>query len=391
MTALPPSRLPPAKGPQPLNIVIFGLSITSSWGNGHATTYRGLIHALHRRGHRVRFFERDMPWYAGHRDLASPPYCSVELYSNLEELERNVAEFERADVVIVGSYVPEGRRLTEWLLPRVGGTKVFYDIDTPVTLAALANDTCEYLDRKRVPDFDLYLSFSGGPILERLRAQFGASRPCAFYCSVEPSEYFPIAAAVKHYDLGYLGTYSTDRQPALDRLLLEPARRWPEGLFYVAGAQYPQTIQWPANVERAQHLPPAKHRSFYNHQRFTLNVTRADMVASGYSPSVRLFEAAACGVPIITDPWAGLQEFFEPGREILVAQSTAEVLEMLHDTRETELRKIGARALQRVLAYHTADHRAQELERHVHELGGGSHASVDRRPSHASHAGVAAV
>ena len=353
-----------------LNIIIFGLSITSAWGNGHATTYRALARALHRRGHRVRFFERNMPWYEQHRDLASPVYCSAHLYSSIETLEQYTGEVAAADLVIIGSYVPEGRRLAEWVLPRAGGVKAFYDIDTPVTVSRLAAGTCEYLDPAQIPRFDLYLSFAGGPILERLSIEFGASRPRPFYCSVEPLEYSPTPGATKRYDLGYLGTYSADRQPALERLLLEPARQWRQGSFYVAGAQYPPSLQWPANVARAEHLAPATHRSFYNHQRFTLNITRADMVANGYSPSVRLFEAAACGIPIISDPWTGLEEFFRPGREILVARSTRDVLDWLHHLDDIEMRQIGSRARQRVLQRHTAEHRAEELETHVVELLG---------------------
>lgn len=356
---------------RPLNIVIFGLSITSAWGNGHATTYRALARALHRRGHRVRFFERDMPWYAEHRDLAEPPYCSVQLYTHIGQLESHLPDLAHADLVMVGSYVPEGRRLIEWLLPRLACTTAFYDIDTPVTVAKLAAGTCEYLDAALVPRFDLYLSFAGGPILQRLRHEFGASRPTAFYCSVEPQEYSPVAGAAKLYDLGYLGTYSADRQPALERLLLAPARQWRGGAFYVAGAQYPDTLRWPANVARKQHLAPAEHRSFYNCQRFTLNITRADMLANGYSPSVRLFEAAACGVPIISDVWPGLDEMFVPGREIILVNSTEEVLHWLRDFESQELLQIGARARRRVLECHTADHRVLELERHLFELPAG--------------------
>jgi spore maturation protein CgeB len=353
-----------------LNIVIFGLSITSAWGNGHATTYRALARALHRRGHRVRFFERNMPWYEHNRDLAAPAYCVVDLYQSIDALERHTKEIAGADLVIIGSYVPEGRRLVDWVLPRASGVKAFYDIDTPVTVSRLASGTCEYLDRAQVPDFDLYLSFAGGPILERLYNEFGASRPRPFYCSVEPLEYSPSPGATKRYDLGYLGTYSADRQPALEKLLLEPARQWRDGSFYVAGAQYPSSISWPANVTRAEHLAPATHRSFYNHQRFTLNITRTDMIANGYSPSVRLFEAAACAIPIISDSWTGLDEFFRPGREILIARSTKDVLDWLHHLDDIELRQIGARARHRVLQHHTAGHRAEELETHVVELLG---------------------
>jgi spore maturation protein CgeB len=362
---------------KPLDIVIFGLSITSAWGNGHATTYRALVRALANRGHRVRFLERDMPWYAEHRDLPDPGYCDVWLYSSLEELGKHFPDGVQADLVILGSYVPDGRRVAEWLLPRVSGCTAFYDIDTPVTVAKLTHNGCEYLDTALIPRFDLYLSFAGGPILERLRNEFGAHRPRPFYCSVDPRDYFPMPGAIKRYDLGYLGTYSADRQPALERLLLEPARQWKDGAFYVAGAQYPSTVRWPPNVEHTEHLAPAKHRGFYNHQRFTLNITRADMLLNGYSPSVRLFEAAACAVPIITDEWRGLEDFFAPGREILVARSTRDVLAYLKELDGGELLQIAARARQRVLEHHTAEHRARELEDHVLELLGPSPA---RRP-----------
>jgi spore maturation protein CgeB len=350
-----------------LDIVIFGLSITSAWGNGHATTYRALTRALTERGHRVRFFERDMPWYAENRDLANPPYARTQLYTQLAELPRYFGDEVRADLVIIGSYVPEALALAEWVLPRATGATAFYDIDTPVTVAALDRGDCQYLTPDLVPRFDLYLSFAGGPILERLRTRYGALRPRPLYCSVDPHEYFPTRSA-KRYDLGYLGTYSPDRQPALERLLLEPARRWTEGRFSVAGAQYPESVEWPANVARAEHLPPDAHRGYYNSQRFTLSVTRADMVAQGYSPSVRLFEAAACAVPIITDPWTGMAEFFTPESELLVANTTEEVLHFLRDLDPAQARRIGERARERVLRMHTAAHRAMTLESYVKEL-----------------------
>jgi len=353
-----------------VKIVVLGLSITSSWGNGHATTFRSLIRELIRRGHDVLFLERDVPWYAEHRDLPDPGCCEVQLYSSLPELEQHFPDGIQSDLVILGSYVPEGRRVAEWLLPRVRGWTAFYDIDTPVTVAKLASGECEYLAPALIPRFDLYLSFAGGPILERLRDELGARRPRPFYCSVDPLHYFPMPEVAKRYDLGYLGTYSADRQPALERLLLEPARAWRDGRFHVAGAQYPHTVQWPRNVTHVEHLPPARHRGFYNRQRLTLNVTRADMVLNGYSPSVRLFEAAACGVPIISDEWRGLEDFFIPGREILVARSTAEVLAYLRDVEERELARIAARARQRVLEQHTAEHRVRELEAHMNELRG---------------------
>jgi spore maturation protein CgeB len=346
----------------PLDIVILGLSITSSWGNGHATTYRGLVRELSRRGHRVLFLERDVPWYAENRDLPAPPYGRTVLYGSLDDLrDRFAAEVRNADFVMVGSYVPEGVAVGEWATATAAGATAFYDIDTPVTLAKLARGDYEYLTPELIPRYGAYFSFTGGPILKRLERRFGAPMARPLYCSVDPSLYRPEEVAPR-WDLGYMGTYSTDRQPALDRLLLEPGRGGRRGRFVVAGPQYPEEIRWPKNVKRIEHLPPRKHSRFYNEQRFTLNITRADMVQAGFSPSVRLFEAAACGTPIVSDTWPGLETFFKVGEEILTARTPGEVLQYLRDIPEEERRALGHRARVRVLAEHTAAHRAEELE-----------------------------
>lgn len=349
----------------PLDIVILGLSITSSWGNGHATTYRGLVRELEERGHRVLFLERDVPWYADHRDLPAPPFGQTALYDNLDELRARFGTAVRsADAVIVGSYVPDGVQVGEWVTERATGLTAFYDIDTPVTLAKLERGTCDYLDPALIPRYDLYLSFTGGSTLTRLEEEYGAPSAHPLYCSVDASLYRPEDREIA-YDLGYMGTYSEDRQPPLDRLLLEPARRWPEGRFCVAGPEYPDTIDWPTAVERVDHIPPSEHRQFYNRQRFTLNVTRADMIDAGYAPSVRLFEAAACATPIISDWWDGLDTFFEPGTEILISQSPDDTLRYLETLPDPERRQIGQRARRRVLDEHTTAHRAAELERYL--------------------------
>jgi spore maturation protein CgeB len=335
-----------------MRIVMLGLSASSSWGNGHATNYRGLVAALQARGHEVLFLERDMPWYAAHRDCAAP---WIRLYGSLDELERWREDVRDADLVLVGSYVPDGCDVAEWVLETAEGTTAFWDIDTPVTAAKLARGDHEYLSPALVPRFDLYLSFTGGPLLDEL----GARRPVPFYCVADPALYRPLDVPVR-WELGYLGTYSDDRQPKVDELLLEPARRSPYR-FVVAGPQYPPEIRWPPNVERMENLPPADHPGFYCAQRFTLNVTRAEMVRAGWSPSVRLFEAAACGVPVISDWWEGLDAFFEPGREILIAETADDVLRHLR----AGDRAVGLRARERVLAAHTAEHRARELEQLV--------------------------
>ena len=358
---------------EPMRIVILGLSITSSWGNGHATTYRALVTQLAARGHDVLFLERDVPWYAANRDLPAPPYCRTELYHDRADLERFTAEVRDADLVIVGSYVPEGIAVGEWVVRTGTGVAAFYDIDTPVTLSRLERGQCDYLSRELIPRYHLYLSFNGGPTLERLEREYGSPAARALYCSVDPEIYRPQRVETR-WDLGYMGTYSADRQPGLERLLLEPAAGAPERRFLVAGPQYPQDLRWPSNVTRMDHVEPARHSWLYGSQRFTLNVTRADMVAAGWSPSVRLFEAAACGTPILSDYWEGLETLLEPGREILVVRSPGEVLEILREMPDSERAALGERARARVLAAHTSAHRALELEGYVAELlaGGAS-------------------
>jgi spore maturation protein CgeB len=356
--ALPP---PPA----PLQGVMLGLSITSSWGNGHASTYRGLARELHQRGHRILFLERDQPWYAQNRDLTAPPYARVEMYGSLAELEeRFTDEVRRADFVMVGSFVPDGVAVGDWVTRTAEGVSVFYDIDTPVTLASLERGETSYLSPALIPRYDAYLSVTGGPTLERVRKLYGARRVGTLYCSADPEAYFPQQADAA-WDLGYLGTYSADRQPVVNALLLEPARQRPRARFVVAGPQYPAGLAWPPNVDRIEHPSPTAHRLFYNRQRFTLNVTRADMVVAGYSPSVRLFEACACGTPVISDYWGGLESFFVPGEEILVARSTADVLRVLTCLSEDQRRDVGRRARARVLAEHAPAQRAAQLEAHL--------------------------
>ncbi|HEY0867243.1 MAG TPA: glycosyltransferase, partial [Fimbriimonas sp.] len=332
-----------------LQIVVLGLSITSSWGNGHATTFRGLVRELDRQGHDVLFLERDVPWYASQRDLPKPPYCRLGLYQTLDELrDRFTREVREADLVIVGSYVPEGVDVGRWTVETARGVTAFYDIDTPVTLAKLAREDHEYLSPDLIPRYDLYLSFTGGPTLERLMRVYGSPQALPLYCSFDPALYYP-EDLPERWDLAYMGTYSDDRQPTLEALLVAAARQWDGGRFAVAGPMYPPSIVWPDNVERIEHLPPSEHRAFYNSQRYALNVTREDMVRAGYSPSVRLFEAAACGVPIVSDVWEGLDSFFEIGSEILVARSTEESLSLIRGKSEAERQEIGERARQRVL------------------------------------------
>jgi nucleoside-diphosphate-sugar epimerase/spore maturation protein CgeB len=346
-----------------MKLVVLGLSLGSSWGNGHATTFRALLKAFAARGHDVLFLEREVPWYAGaHRDLPNPDFCRLEYYADLPALEDWRTEIAEADAVIVGSYVPDGVSVARFVQEHARKS-AFYDIDTPVTLAKLARGDFEYLSPDVIPGYGAYLSFTGGPTLDRLENEYGAQAARALYCSVDPDKYHHIDVP-KRWDLSYLGTYSPDRQPTLEKLLLAVARACPDRRFAVAGPQYPLDIDWPANVERIDHLPPADHAAFYSASRFTLNVTRADMIAAGWSPSVRLFEAGACGTPIISDKWEGIEALFMPGHEILLADSTEDVIAAI--ARDADA--LGAAARGRVLARHTAAHRAAELETYLNAV-----------------------
>ncbi len=348
---------------KPMNIVVLGLSLSSSWGNGHAVTYRALLKAFTVRGHQVLFLERETPWYAAHRDLPSPDYCRLEFYRDVLDLERFADQVAAADAVIVGSYTPQGVQVGRWAMGLANGPVAFYDIDTPVTLADLERGEASYIAPDQIADYDVYFSFTGGPTLERLERDYGSPAARALYCSADPDVYRPLETQ-KRWDLSYLGTYSDDRQPALERLLLEPARRAPYLKFVVAGPQYPDDIDWPANVERLEHVPPAEHPAFYAASRFTLNITRADMIAAGYSPSIRLFEAAACGAPIISDVWDGLDTLFTPDEEIVLARQSEDVLTALTMDEPARLR-LAAAGRTRVLNGHTAADRADTLEREL--------------------------
>jgi spore maturation protein CgeB len=310
----------------------------------------------------VLFLECDKPWYAAHRDLPDPPFCPTRLYADLTDLQARFTPAVRdADLVLIGSFVPDGVAVARWALATATGLTAFYDIDTPVTLAKLARGDAEYLSPDLIPCFDLYLSFTGGPVLAELERRWRAKRARAFYCLVDEEAYTP-APVERRFALGYLGTYSPDRQPALEELLLEPARRLAEERFCVAGPQYPEAIAGPPNVELVRHLPPTEHPRFYCAQRFTLSITRADMLRAGWSPSVRLFEAGACGVPVITDVWPGIEVLFRPGHDILVARTAADVVRILRETTAAERDRVGERLRARVLALHTAAQRAEELE-----------------------------
>jgi spore maturation protein CgeB len=346
-----------------MKLVVFGLSVSSSWGNGHATLWRGLIRALAELGHRVVFYERDVPYYAAHRDLLHLEDGELKLYSEWDMVVRQAErDIEDADAVIVTSYCPDGAAASELVLSSATGLRVFYDLDTPVTLEQLRRgESVPYLLAEGLTGFDLVLSYTGGVALEELKQRLGARRVVPLYGSVDPLVHYPVPEVERYRaDLSYLGTYAEDRQLALQRLFIEPARRLPPGRFLIAGAKYPHAFPWTDNIFFVRHLPPSEHSAFYCSSRITLNVTRAPMAEMGYCPSGRLFEAAACGAALLSDSWEGLSEFFEPQSEILVADSTDDALAALQLS-DHELGRMARAARERVLSDHTAARRALQL------------------------------
>jgi spore maturation protein CgeB len=346
-----------------VKIVIFGLTISSSWGNGHATLWRGLCKALIHMGHDIVFYERDVPYYANMRDLDHIPGGRLELYGHWNDVrQRTSTDVADADVAIVTSYCPDSPAATDLLLAQCNALRVFYDLDTPITLALLdAGKPVPYIGSSTLQDFDLVLSYSGGRALEQFRIRLGARQIAPLYGHVDPDVHRPVQP-LPHYraDLSYIGTYSEDRQQALEALLVSPAHLLADRRFLIAGAQYPQGFPWSSNIYFVRHLPPAEHAAFFCSSRLTLNVTRRAMVEMGWCPSGRLFEAAACGAPIISDSWEGLDAFFSPGEEIIIADRGADVVAAL-EAGDQELTSMARRARERTLEEHSSSRRATEL------------------------------
>lgn len=345
-----------------MKITLFGLTLSSSWGNGHATPYRAILRALHRLGHRVTFYECDVPYYAKHRDFTECSYCDLKLYSSWDAIsKRALAEAAESDVVITASYVPEGSRIADALLSMDGPLRVFYDLDTPITLDRLKDGDLDYVCARQLSAFDLVLSWTGGDALLALERDFEVKLARPLFGCVDPDVYRPVAPRTDlRCELSYMGTYAPDRQAKLDAMFLEPARLRPSSSFLLAGSLYPWEWQWPLNMQRYEHVPPTDHPALYCSSRLTLNLTREMMAASGYCPSGRFFEAAACCTPIVTDWFRGLDCFFTPGEELLVANDTAEVMQAL-DRSDSELHSMASRARQRTLDEHTGYQRALTL------------------------------
>jgi spore maturation protein CgeB len=345
-----------------LQILFFGLTLSSSWGNGHATPYRALLRALHQQGIRAVFYERDVPYYAKQRDFTACDYCDLVLYDEWTNVrQKALRQAKHSDVVITASYLPEGARISAELLGVEGPVHVFYDLDTPITLHRMQLEGVEYLRADLIPAFDLYLSFTGGRILATLAEDFGACLVRPLYGCVDPDVYGRRGVGPRFAcDLSFMGTYAPDRAHIVRELFVGPAEMMPAQSFLLAGSMYPHEGNWPVNVKRIDHVAPADHPALYSSSRATLNLTRGEMARWGYCPSGRFFEAAACGTPLLTDEWEGLDRFFDPVEELVVVRTRQDVVEAVEKPDE-ELVRRAVRARERTLDQHTGQQRAKEL------------------------------
>ncbi len=319
-------------------------------------------------GHEVTFYEKDVPYYAKHRDFGQADFCRLELYSDWEGIRpQALKDVRESDVVVNASYCPEGARISDEVLEVGGPLHVYYDLDTPVTLENLKKGSVEYLRAEQIPEFDLVLSFTGGPILEELEERWGARQARPLYGCVDPNVYFRVPEREEFCCvLSYMGTYARDREHKLEQFFLQPARKKSSELFVLAGSMYPKDWAWSPNIRRFEHVFPGDHPALYSSSRFTLNITRDGMASGGFCPSGRFFEAAACGTPIISDWFEGLDHFFTPEEEIFVVRDCWDVVHALTFP-EDALRRVARRAKERTLEAHSGERRARQLINYVED------------------------
>ncbi len=350
-------------GTQPLDLVIIGRSILSSYGNNTAALYRGLINELAQQGHRTTFLEPFNNVAAGYRDLLRSPYCEVWTYASTDQLmDHYTAAIRSADVVMLGNGIPDTDRVAHWIATEARGITIYYDSNLARTRDSLAEGNIypDCITCGSIANFSLFLSTTGGPALKQLadEYQLGFARP--LYESVDPYSFYRTDVD-KTYDLGFIGNFKAERTSQLEELLIGPANYTPNRQFALAGDHYPVNRIWPQNLTYLEHLPETNHVDFYNRQRATLVLSRADRRELGYTPSRRLLAAAACGVPVLTDAWEGLEEFFEPGREVFSVAAKQDVLDVLYHTDKDLRRRVGSAARGRIMEGHTTAHRARQL------------------------------
>lgn len=348
-----------------LHVAFFGSSLVSAYWNGAATYYRGIIRAMHERGHRVTFYEPDAYERQQHRDLEPPDWAKVVVYPNNEDAARRcMEEAHGADMIVKASGVGVFDDLLEAAaveLKTASNLIVFWDVDAPATLERVQNNPQDAF-RKLVPRYDLVLTYGGGsPVIDAYHA-LGAKRCVPIYNALDPATHFP-ASPDKRFiaDLAFLGNRLPDREARVHGFLFDAARRLPDRQFLIGGNGW-DADALPSNVRHAGHVYTADHNAFNCSPMAVLNISRESMARFGFSPATRVFEAAGAGACLITDAWEGVEQFFAPGSELLVAHDGEEVAALLRDLKPARGRAIGEAAYRRVLAEHTYAHRVALLE-----------------------------
>jgi spore maturation protein CgeB len=345
-------------------IAFYGSSLLSSYWNGAATYYRGLLRALSALGYEITFYEPDILDRQANRDIAPPDWCNSVVYpAEPLGLSGAAAGAARADVVVKASgvgYEDDAILQAVMAQARPGALRVFWDVDAPATLAAMQADADDPL-RRALPDLDLVLTYGGGqPVVDAYR-KLGARRCVPVYNALDPETHHPVPPDPRFKaDLGFLANRLPDREARVENFFFHPARALPEQRFILGGSGWEQGAV-PGNVRVLGHVPTADHNAFNVTPRAVLNVARDNMAATGFSPATRVFEAAGAAACLITDAWEGIEQFLAPGREILVARDGADVLECLRTLTPERAAAIGHGARARVLAEHTYDHRARQV------------------------------
>jgi spore maturation protein CgeB len=364
-------------------IAMFGSSLVSAYWNGAATYYRGIIRALDRLGYRVTFYEPDAYDRQKHRDIPDPEWARVVVYPPTQDgVERALEAASDADILVKASGVGVFDTFLETELPRLGTEHrltVFWDVDAPATLERIRDDEDDPF-RLSVPRFDLVLTYGGGPPVMAEYLRFGARRCVPIYNALDPDTHHPVPPQQRFAaDLAFLGNRLPDREARVREFFLEPARRLPDRRFVLGGSGWGEHVDLPPNVDYVGHVYTRDHNAFNCSPHAVLNVNRDSMARFGWSPPTRVFEAAGAGACLICDAWEGLEDFLEPGREVLGVGSGADVASLLSRLGTDEARRIGEAARARVLAEHTYVHRAAEL----HALLDGGAVAV-RDPSRAA-------
>jgi spore maturation protein CgeB len=350
----------------PLKIAFYGSSLVSAYWNGAATYYRGIIKELNKLGYQVTFYEPDAYERQQHRDIPDPEWATVVVYDNNEEsAHRVLAEAAKADIVIKASGVGVFDELLEaqvLKLRKENQLVIFWDVDAPATLERMTNNT-EDPFRELVPQYDMILTYGGGQPVIDAYAAFGASRCIPIYNALDPETHYPVPDEEKFKcDLAFLGNRLPDREARVEEFFLKAAAKLPEQTFKIGGSGWGDKSM-PSNVHYIGHVYTKEHNAFNCTPKAVLNISRDSMAKMGFSPATRVFEAAGAGACIITDYWIGIDYFFEPGKEILVAASGDEVAKVLSSLSADEAKAIGEAAKTRVLQYHTYAHRALDADK----------------------------